>query len=331
MSGKLVVGVDLGGTKILTALAGEEGRIINEVRVETEACLGTEAVLQNLFRSIDRVLQDTGVGQDRLQAIGVGAPGPLDTRTGVVHAAPNLGWREVPLGARLAERYSVPVFLDNDANLAALGEKRFGAGRGYGDLVYITVSTGVGCGLILNNRIYHGHTDAAGEIGHFAVYPATDGQLCGCGNTGCLETLVSGTALARQARELVKAGRGKEILHCAGGDPAAITARTIGQAAARGDAEALELIRRAGNCLGFFIANLVNLLNPSLVVIGGGVALIGRELFAAIEAEYQRRVLPALRNSLEIVPAALGERSGVMGAIALALENQEYFQVPREY
>jgi glucokinase len=321
MPADVVAGVDLGGTKIYTALASRSGAIESEVRLETEPGRGMQAVLRNLFHSLDRVLAVAGVPLDRLGAIGVGAPGPLDIGTGVIQEAPNLGWKETPLARLLAEKYAVPVFLDNDANLAALGEKRYGAGRDAGDLIYITVSTGVGAGLIINDRIYHGHSGAAGEIGHISADP--EGPLCGCGRKGCLETLASGTALARQARQLVESGAGKRILEHAGGNPDRITARIVGEAALKGDDEAMQLVRRIGACLGAAIAGLVGLLNPSLVVIGGGVSRIGPLLFDAIEAEVMRRVMPASRQGLRIVPAALGDRSGVMGAIALAREHLE--------
>lgn len=324
-----LVGVDLGGTKIFTVLADQSAEILSEVRLDTESDRGMNVVLGNVYRSIDKVMVDAGVASAQMAAIGVGAPGPLDTGTGVIHEAPNLGWRDVPLGRLLTERYSVPVLLDNDANLAALGEKRYGAGRDAGDLVYITVSTGVGAGIIINNKIHHGHSDAAGEIGHISVDP--DGPECGCGSIGCLETLASGTALARQAKELVASGSGQGILERAGGAIDNISARTIGEAAANGDAEAVRLIRQAGTCLGFAIANLVNLLNPSLIVIGGGVARIGPILFDAIEVEVRHRTMPASRKGLRIVPAALGDRSGVMGAIALAIEHLEYFPTPGVY
>lgn len=318
--GQFVMGVDLGGTKILTALAGMDGQVLAEVKVPTEAFEGQQHVIGQIVRSVGNVLQAGGVKPEQVLALALGAPGPLDTVQGIIHFAPNLAWHDLPIRQVLEQRLSIPVLLENDANLAALGEHIYGAGRGEDNMVYITVSTGIGGGLILGGRLYRGSTDGAGEVGHMTVF--ADGPLCGCGNRGCLEALASGTAIARDARELAACGRGEQILAAAGGDPAGITAVTVAAAAAAGDPAAKSIIARAARYLGIGIANVINLLNPSLVVLGGGVMDIGELVWQNLQLEVRARALEAAGKSARITRAELGGRAGVMGAIALALRNK---------
>jgi glucokinase len=317
MSPQFVIGVDLGGTKILTALAGMDGRPVAEVKLPTGAREGRQHVLGQIVSSVEQVLVKAGVKPEQVLAMALGAPGPLDTSKGIIHFAPNLAWHDLPVRQVLEQRLSIPVLLDNDANLAALGEHVYGAGRGVDNMVYITVSTGIGGGLILDGRLYRGITDVAGEIGHMTVLP--DGPLCSCGARGCLEALASGTAIARDARELAACGRGDQILAAAGGDPAGITAVTLAAAAAAGDAAAESIIKRAARYLGIGIANIINLLNPSLVVLGGGVMAIGELIWQNLHLEVRARSLEAAGKSARLAPAELGGRAGVMGAVALAL------------
>jgi glucokinase len=318
ISPQFIIGVDLGGTKILTALADMDGRLVAEVKVSTEAREGRQHVLGRITGSVEQVLEKAGVKPEQVQALALGAPGPLDTRQGIIHFAPNLGWHDLPVKQVLEQRLAIPVLLDNDANLAALGEHRYGAGRNEDNMVYITVSTGIGGGLILGGRLYHGSADVAGEIGHMTVCP--DGPLCSCGNRGCLEALASGTAIAREARELAACGRGAGILAESGGDPAGITAVTVAAAAAAGDAGAKSIIARAARYLGIGIANIINILNPSLVVLGGGVMDMGELIWQNLRPEVQARTLEAAGKSARLAPAELGSRAGVMGAVALALQ-----------
>lgn len=313
-----VIGVDLGGTKIYTALASTDGRVLAETKIPTGAEKGPRHVLDRMVESIGQVLEAAAAPPGRVRAVALGAPGPLDTARGVIHFAPNLGWRNVPVRQLLEKRLSIPVLLDNDANLAALGEHVFGAGRGEEHMVYITVSTGVGGGLILGGRLYRGSSDGAGEIGHMTVSP--DGPLCSCGNRGCLEALASGTALAREARDRVARGGGRDILAAAGGDPENINAAVVASAAAGGDPESAEVIAGAARYLGIGIANILNLLNPSLVILGGGVMEIGAPVWEGVRLEVRARALEVARSRARLVPAELGGRAGVLGAIALALQ-----------
>ncbi len=314
---QLVVGIDLGGTKISTGLVDSAGVIIAHDYRETRATEGQEAVIERMLDAARLVMAQAGVNQAQVAAVGVVAPGPLDIEAGVVVAPPNLpGWGHVPLKQLIEEGLGIRTFLENDANAAALGEFRFGAGRGTEHMIYVTVSTGIGGGLILDGELYHGANGMAGEIGHTIVMP--NGPLCGCGNRGCLEALASGTAITRQARERVARGVLTLIADLAGNDPERITAKLVAEAATRGDVEAQEILAEAMNYLGIGMANLVNLFNPQLIVIGGGLMNIGELLFGPVRRAIARHALPTLAQAVRVVPAELGADVGVLGAAAVA-------------
>ena len=244
VSERPVIGIDLGGTKISTALIDSAGTIITHDYRETRATEGQKAVIERMLDAARRVMAQAGVNQAQVAAAGIGAPGPLDVEAGVVVAPPNLpGWDRVPLRRLIENRLGITTFLENDANAAALGEHRFGAGRGVEHMIYVTASTGIGGGLILNGRLYHGASGMAGEIGHITIMPY--GPLCGCGNRGCLEALAAGTAIARQARARVARGAPTLIADLAGGDPERVTAKLVAEAASQGDVEAQEVLAEA--------------------------------------------------------------------------------------
>jgi glucokinase len=317
-SEQLIIGIDLGGTKISTALANSAGGIIAHDRRETRAAEGQEAVIGRMLDAARQVMAQAEVKAIEVAAVGIGAPGPLDIDAGVVVAPPNLpGWDRVPLGRLIEDELSITTFLDNDANAAALGEHRFGAGRGTDHMIYVTVSTGIGGGLILDGKLYHGVGGVAGEIGHVTVLP--HGPLCNCGNRGCLETLASGTAIAREARERVTRGIPTLMADLAGSAPEHITAKLVVEAAGRGDAEAQYILAEAMNYLGIGIANLVNLFNPQLIVIGGGLANIGEALFEPVRRAIDRHAFSAAARAVQVVRAELGDNAGVLGAAAVAL------------
>jgi len=310
-----VLAVDLGGTKIYSALVGPGDLIVRKDVRPTEAELGRERALDNIMAGLEAVAPQEVLQEGKILGLGIGAPGPLNPCTGQICFAPNLCWRNFNLRDFLQERLGIPVFLENDANLAALGEHLYGAGQGSSDLVFITVSTGIGGGLILKGEIYDGAFGGAGEIGHLSVVP--DGPVCSCGGHGCLEALASGWAIRRQAQDLITAGQGRRILSAAGGDVKAVGCPAIVQAGHDGDPEARELLASAGRYLGQAIGNIANLLNPSLFVIGGGLAAAaGRLLLDEAGTAAGQRVFPALSCFLKIVPAALRERAGVLGAAA---------------
>ena len=317
MADRYVVGIDLGGTKIYTALADAAGQVVAEVKVPTGAAEGERAVLHRLVQTVEEVLRLGGLSRKEVRAVGLGVPGPLDVARGIVYHAPNLGWRDVPVKEILEKALGVPVLVDNDANLGALGEHTFGAGRGVDHMVYVTVSTGIGGGLILEGRLYRGWRDGAGEIGHMTVVP--EGPLCRCGNRGCLEAVASGTAIGREGRELVARGEGRGILAAARGHAEAVGSAAVTAAAAGGDAEALALLRKAAGFLGLGLANVVKVLNPALVVLGGGVVEGAPFLVGMVDEAVRAHALSAAHGAVRLEAALLGGKAGVMGAVALAL------------
>jgi len=315
MMGKAIIGVDLGGTQIRAALADAEGQIVRRTSCLTLAEEGLEPVIGRIKSAIYEVMGSTG--RREVQGIGVAAPGPLDPWKGVIIECPNLpGWENVPLKDLLEEEFGLPVVVGNDANSAALAEQRFGAGQGIADLIYITVSTGIGGGIIVDNKLLLGAQGFAAEVGHQTL--EAHGPRCNCGNVGCLEVLAAGPAIARSARELIKTGVVTRITDLVGDDLDKVTAKVVNQAAQAGDPVAIELFRQAGFYIGVGIVNLLHLFNPSLIVIGGSVAKAGELLFEPIRATVRERTMASYYwENTPIVPAALGDDVGLLGAVAL--------------
>ncbi len=313
-----VIAVDLGGTQLRVALYNDEYEMLARDSQPTDVEAGVEAVLNRLVSSVKQMGQEAG--WDRVRAVGIAAPGPLDPEQGVILWGPNLpGWHDVPLVERVEEAVNRPVYLGNDANLAAWAEYRLGAGQGRADMVYITVSTGIGGGLVSGGRLVEGQRGLAGEVGHMTIQ--ADGPRCACGNVGCLEMLASGPAIARRARALVEAGARTAIGDLVGGDLEAITAKTVHEAADGGDVVAVDLFRQASMYLGIGIVNLMYLLNPSVFVIGGGVSKVGDLLFVPMRATVRERIDQAFWENCPIVPAALGKDVGLVGAAIVAKEG----------
>jgi glucokinase len=261
--------------------------------------------------------------RDRIVGIAIGAPGPLDPYTGVVIDCPNLpGFENFPLRDRIAIATGLPAIVENDANAAAVGEHRFGAGKGFAHMVYLTISTGIGGGIIANGRLYWGEKGFAGEVGHMTI--EAHGPRCNCGNIGCLEALAAGPAIARNARAAIATGRDTRILEMTPErDPEQITAHIVTDAAIAGDALGVELLAQAGFHIGVGIVNLLHILNPGRVVIGGGVSFAGDLLFEPIRQTVAERAPLVFRQGVEIVPAALGDDAGLLGAAALAFAAAE--------
>ena len=317
MTNDRIITIDLGGTQLRAALCTPDGTVRKRIRTKTQAKRGPEAVLERVCQAAQEVWPKAGT----VQAISMVAPGPLDPFNGVVIGAPNLpGWDHVHVRDVLTARFGLPIFVGNDANLAALGESRYGAGRGFDDLIYLTISTGIGGGIIIGGRLFVGAKGLAGEIGHVVVQPG--GPLCGCGNRGCLEAVASGTAIGRQAQTLAGAGRAPAILAAAGGDVTQVSAESAGKAAAQGDKVARKLLSQAGRYIGIGIANLMHLFNPQRFVLGGGVSQTGELLFKPIRRTVRRwALIPQYYEGVDIVPAALGDDAGLLGALALALDE----------
>lgn len=317
-SDRYIVGVDLGGTNLVVgALSADGSRQFGMHSVPTRAKQGADAVVERIVDLVERViaetLQATGGSRDRILGVGVGSPGPLNRQTGVVIETPNLGWTNFPLRDRVAAAVGLKVTLDNDANCATLGEWWLGAARGSKQVVGLTLGTGIGGGLILDGRLYHGASDVAGELGHTTI--DSNGRRCSCGNYGCLEAYASGPAIAVRAVEALAGGEASLLRELAGGDVGAITAETVYDAARRGDMVALEVVRDTARFLGTGVANFLNIFNPEVVVLAGGVTHAGDALFDPLRAEVRRRAFKSAVDRCRIVPGALAN-SGVVGAVA---------------
>ncbi len=324
VSGQLImniIGIDIGGTKILGIRTDEHGMVLEQVRRPTGASEGLQAVLGRIIGMIRELTPSEGV-----DAIGVGVPGPLDPVKGEVYNPPNLpGWDTVPLCKIVRERLelseSVPVALVNDANGAALAEFKFGAGahKGIKHLVYFTISTGIGGGVITNGKLLLGASGMAAELGHIVL--DVNGPECGCGGYGHFEALASGTALAKEAARLVEDRRDTSIVDMVGGDPSKVTAEIVVEAAKAGDSVACQLMEREGLLVAAGVVTAIHVFNPEIIVLGGGVTNAGDLLFDTVRTAVEAGVMPAYRGTYEIVPAALGDISGALGAVAAALEE----------
>ncbi|MDE2768936.1 MAG: ROK family protein [Chloroflexota bacterium] len=304
--------IDLGGTSVRAAVVDGNGGIAGFVAGATEASQGPDAVIDRIVGVLHDSLARASVDVSELAAVGIGAPGPLDWATGVIHEAPNLpGWKEVPLAARIGDAVGLPAFLENDANAAALAENQYGVAQGSRNMLYITVSTGVGGGLILDGELWHGAYGSAGEFGHMTV--DFDGPLCDCGNRGCIEALAAGPDIAAWVADRIAEGRSSSL----GGqtDP---SGRDVVEAAQRGDELATEALARAGRAVGFGIVNVAHLVNLDTVVIGGGIANAGDLLFDPLRATVRQHLLESTAPNLRLEPWSLGENVGLLGAAAAA-------------
>ncbi len=310
----VVLGIDIGGTKLAAGIVDASGRILARGEVPTLAAEGPERVLERTIQLSKDLLRALDVSVDAVQRIGIGCAGPVDRQAGLILNPPNLpGWVRVPLVEHIEKALSLPAVLENDANAAALGEFRYGAGKGTSSLVYLTVSTGIGGGIILDGKVWHGVKDGAGEIGHMTVMP--DGPMCGCGNRGCLEALASGPSIARRALELLEKGRSSRLRGIQD-----LTAADVVRLALEGDQVAREVWDQAVTYLSLGVAAVVTIVAPERVVIGGGVTRAGDFLFEPLRREVRRRVTLVAVESVPILPAALGADVGILGAAAVAFE-----------
>lgn len=304
------IGVDLGGTKIYTAISNELGEIISEEVVPTEASKGAEQIMDKVISSIKKV--SGNIEKTKIKAIGIGSPGPLDVKNGVIVSPPNLPIRNFNVVEAIRAEFELPTFLDNDANAATLGEFIFGAGRGTTNMVYITASTGVGGGAILNGKIYRGSTSNALEIGHTTVNPT--GRACGCGNNGCVESMSSGIYIEKMAKDFIESGAKTALSQYE-----VVSAKEVFQEASKGDQVANEILSETLSYLGIAVANCANTFDPDKIIIGGGITKGGPIIFDKINEEMDARCLGPIRENCQIEKAQLGEKAGVVGAIALAL------------
>lgn len=311
----IVGAVDMGAMHLGVALGDFSARILEEVEIPFQIDRGPEECLQKADEVLRELLHKRGCALADVAGVGVGVPGPVIAEKGMVMAPPIMpGWDRYPIRTALEKKWETTVTLNNDAELGALGEWAYGAGRGERNLAFIKVGSGIGAGLIINQQIYGGTTGSAGEIGHLTV--DENGPLCACGNHGCLEAFAGGHAIASQARKLVASGKRTLLSEK---NPDSITARDVAEAARRGDFAAQEIIKRSGTFIGIAIAGLINLINPSTVIIGGGVAQVGDLLTGPIRQAVRERSLRASEHSVRITTAMLGRRSSLLGALVQAI------------
>lgn len=315
---RCVVGVDVGGTNVVVGTVhAEGGELYGQYQESTRVADGPEAVVAQIADMVGRSIADARAALERAPdviGVGIGSPGPLDTKRGVVLTTPNLGWRNFPLRDRVGAATGLPATLDNDANCAIFGEWWRGAAKGARHVIGLTIGTGIGGGIVLDGKIYHGASDIAGEFGHMTIDPS--GRRCGCGNYGCLEAYASGPAIAARAREGVEAGVPSRLRDYVGGVLDAVTAQVVYEAARDGDEHSQEVVKETARVLGAGIASLINIFNPEVVVICGGVTRAGDLLFAPLEVEVKRRAFRAAVEVCRIVPGALPGTAGVYGAVA---------------
>jgi glucokinase len=315
-----VIGIDIGGTKLATVVADKDGTILQKVRKPTESERGPGRAVQLLLEMVTEILDLARLRREDIAGIGVSCGGPLDTKTGIIYSPPNLpGWDALPLKEMIESEFHIPTVIENDANASALAEARFGGGRGYDYVLYMTMSTGIGGGIVANGEIYHGANDSAGEVGHQILLP--DGPLCGCGQYGCLEALCSGPAIARRAQEAITDQPHTKILAHADGQIDAVRSEHVLQAARDGDALAIALVEETAYYMGWGIANLVNILNPQIVLLGTIAVAAGDLLLDPIRRTVTEMAMQRPLEIVKIMPAELGDSIGDLAAISLVIGN----------
>ena len=345
----LVIAVDLGGTQMRTAIL-QGATLLSRVSLLTVDDATPNRIIPRIYTAVQQALDEAHIPLDQIAGIGIAAAGALDSRSGVVFAPPNLpGWDHVPLRDIFQEHFKIPVFVENDANATALGEYMFGAGRGCNDMVYLTVNTGIGGGVIIDGKIVDGASGTAGELGHMTI--DWHGERCNCGNIGCLENIASGTAIARSANEAIAAGQGTELLAFARTmlehtdtvpDPSAlplpeqddvdetegtfdevsgqmihVNAHTVARAAESGIPLAREIVTNAAEAIGVGLVNIIHIFNPEMIILGGGVTQMGPMLMEPALRIVHERAMKVPRDAVKIVQAQLGMNTGLVGAGAL--------------
>jgi glucokinase len=316
-----VLAIDLGGTKIIAAIVSDKGQVVAKEYGLTLADEGCEAVIKRILSTIDRLLSVENIAPSQLASISIAAAGAIDFDKGLVTSSPNLpGWHDVPLRDIVKEKYRVDTLLINDASAAALGEHHFGAGWRASNLILLTVGTGIGGGIIINDRLYNGPGGSAGEIGHMTI--DVNGPRCSCGNVGCLETLASGTAVAKEAMKCINQGERSSLIEIVEGKIENITAEKVSVAAQAGDSLASKVISKAATYLGIGMVNLVNIFNPEMIIVGGGMAQMGDLLLNPARQVVRERAFQLPAQAVRIVPTQLGDNAGVLGAAIFAYQQK---------
>jgi len=319
-----VVGVDLGGTNIVSLLVTTKGEIVGRDTRPTLAKEGKEKVISQIVNSVKKLFQEneskSGISSRFIPGIGIGSPGPLSITKGVIHFAPNLpGWTNVPLVDILKNEFSLPIFLENDANAAALGEWWMGAGRNVDNLVLFTLGTGIGGGIIIEGEVLHGAWDTAAEIGHMIIHEG--GLLCGCGKKGCLEAYASATGVVKRTLTAIKEGEKSMLADLVNNRLEDITCELVYKTAEKGDGLSRYIVEETARYLGIGIASIVNILNPEMIILSGGMIAAGDLLFRSVRKYAQENALAAAIKGVKIVPAGLGGDAGAIGAAATVLKR----------
>ncbi len=314
---KYIIGIDLGGTYIKAGSVTKEGELLKKASIPSMGESGPNAVVGQIAKAVENIKKEHQ--GDELLGVGIGSPGMVDLDGGTVKYPPNLAdWKVFRLGEEVSKKVGGRVEVENDANAAAVGEMKFGAGQGLKDFIMITLGTGVGGGFVVNGKIFRGEDGGAGEIGHITVN--MDGPLCGCGNHGCVEAYVGQKYLSRRVGEQLKNHPGSLINKLIDGDTGKLEPKTISDAAAKGDEFALQVWKETGTYLGTAVASAFNMFDMATLIIGGGVAKAGKPLFDSIEATVKERVLSPLKPRVKVIKAKLENSAGILGAAALIVE-----------
>lgn len=316
---KRFIGIDIGGTNIKFGIVNEHGKVLGSYEIATKKEEGAERVIHRIIDKVYQIAEETKTPWSQIAGVGIGLPGFLDIPNGVVKYLTNLGWKDVPIKARLEEAWKVPVQIDNDANVAAFGEAWVGAGAGISDLVCITLGTGVGGGIISGGRLLRGANGFAGEIGHIQMDP--NGVQCNCGQIGCLETISSATGIVRLAKDRARAGQFTILSELLMADKC--TTKDIFKAAKQGDSVANEVLDQAITTLAKAMAQLSVILNPACFIIGGGVSKAGEDLFRPLREKYQHLTQQNAKQGVQILPAKLGNHAGFIGAAGLLVVQEK--------
>lgn len=311
----MVLAIDIGGTKVMVALVDQEGRIFHLHKEESQAILGKQALMQQVFRLADAWLQ---VDSEKVQGIGVTVPGIADSKAGVLKYAPYSGLSDLPIKDLLKDKYDLPVHIDNDVNACAWGEKWFGAAKECGEFVWMTISTGIGGAIVTDGRLMTGYDGMAGEYGHMVI--DEKGERCGCGARGCLETMAAGPAWVREIKKAVQAGKKTQLSQY---DLNKLTAKEIAEAARVGDGVAVEVVKNAAVSIGRALSWVINVLNPEQIFLGGGLMEADDLLLPGIRKEAYKRAISARYRKIPIVKTSLGYQAALLGAAALVLHSEK--------
>ncbi len=315
MGNKVYIGVDLGGTSVKIGVISKKGELIDHKEIPTRSRGFFQVVINDILHHSNEIIQLNGYSWDDIEGMGIGIPGLLDMERGVVKMAPNLNWQNVPIKWFIEEQLKVPVKIENDGNVAVLGEAWTGAGSQYKHIAMATIGTGIGAGIIIDGHILHGKQGMAAELGHLPI--SEEGLLCGCGNYGCLETISSATGIIQKGKEVVTLGKDSLLTAQYKDEIDKITAKSIIDAAKEGDNESLQIINHAGKLLGKGLAIIANLFDPQIIIIGGGVSQAGDIILDPIKEGFKEHGLKDIVASVEIVLAHLGNQAGMIGAASL--------------